>query len=506
MRWCDCGWRRPLTGGLLLGAALLLAGRAAAGGDRAWELSLEEAVYSAVEHNPALQAERLGPVVAGTFEQIELGVFDPEGFGELTYDQQRGDELDRRTGARFDLEEDRAQLSLGLRQRTPLGFEWEASISQRFDDSDRSEVELHRTRAGVSLSQQLLQGRGREVNLVSLRQAELETLRSGHELQGFAQQLVADVESAYWEFSLADREIAIFEESLKLAEQEVERAEQRVELGDLAETELAPLESEAALRRQELIDARSRRESARLELLRLIGSEDQLQEDREIEPLTDPERLVVEPDPVAEHLALALERRPELNQARLDLRSENLQVTRTRNGLLPELELFIQLGSSGYADSFSGAPRDLDGSSYDAQVGISLGRSLTNRAPEAEHRQALTLRNQANLSLSNMARLVRHDVRTAHLELQRAAAQIEASRATRRAREEQVRAADERFRAGDATAFAVVQAQRDLLESRINEAAAQVEYRTALVELYRLDGTLLERRGIQAAAEDVATR
>ncbi|ABM62639.1 TolC family protein [Halorhodospira halophila] len=506
MRRCKPDWRGPLGSLLVGGVLVVLAGRAVAEADDTWGLSLEEAVYSAVEHNPALQAERLGPVVAGTFEQIELGAFDPEVFVEGDYRRRQLEQIGLETGQARDTDRTDVGLSVGIGQRLPIGADWRLSAVQDFDEDRASGQELHTSGLQLRLSQQLLQGRGREVNLVSLRQAELETLRSEHELQGFAQQLVADVEAAYWDFALADREIAIFEESLNLAEEEVQRAEERVRLGDLAETELAPLESEAALRRQELIDARSRREAARLELLRLIGSEDQLREDREIEPLTDPERLVVEPDPVAEHLALALERRPELNQARLDLRSENLQVTQTRNGLLPELELFIQLGSSGYADSFSGAPRDLDGSSYDAQVGISLGRSLTNRAPEAEHRQALTLRNQANLSLSNMARLVRHDVRTAHLELQRAAAQIEASGATRRAREEQVRAADERFRAGDATAFAVVQAQRDLLESRINEAAAQAEYRTALVELYRLDGTLLERRGIQSATDDVVPR
>ncbi len=501
--WC----RRRAPAALLVLVALpgVVAGEQGRDGE-AWSLSLEDAVLSALEHNPALQAEQLEPLVAGTFEQLERAEFEPR----LGLDALYGREREQRLGELGEdgaVRDEYADLLGSVRQRFATGTELELSLGQRFlERVAEEEREQHTTRIGATLTQQLLEGRGREVNLVALRQAELATLGSEYELAGFAAQLVADVEVAYWEYVLADREIAIFEQSLSLAEQEVERAQERVRLGDLAETELAPLEAEVALRRQELIDARNRRESARLELLRLAGSEEQVDEDRAIEPQTEPERTVREPDPVTEHLALALQHRPEINQARLELQGENLEVTRTRNGLLPRLELFVSLGRSGYADSFSRAPRELDGSSYDAELGIRLERPLRNRAPEAEHRRALAERNQANLSLSNLARLIRHDVRTAHLELQRAAAQIEASAATRRAQQERVRAEDERFRAGDATAFAVVQAQRDLLEAQINEAAAVVEYRTALVELYRLDGTLLQRRGIEAVPEQANLR
>jgi hypothetical protein len=43
-------------------------------------------------------------------------------------------------------------------------------------------------------------------------------------------------------------------------------------------------------------------------------------------------------------------------------------------------------------------------------------------------------------------------------------------------------------------------AQRDLLASELAEVEAMVGYRLALVELYRAEGSLLERRGIRMAA------
>jgi len=42
----------------------------------------------------------------------------------------------------------------------------------------------------------------------------------------------------------------------------------------------------------------------------------------------------------------------------------------------------------------------------------------------------------------------------------------------------------------------VAQTQRDLVAGRISEINAMVSYLKALVELYRLEGSLLNRRGV----------
>ena len=58
---------------------------------------------------------------------------------------------------------------------------------------------------------------------------------------------------------------------------------------------------------------------------------------------------------------------------------------------------------------------------------------------------------------------------------------------------------------GKSTSFLVAQAQRDLLASRIAEVRAIVNYLKALIDLYRQDGSLLERRGIAAPGRDPVT-
>jgi outer membrane protein TolC len=73
---------------------------------------------------------------------------------------------------------------------------------------------------------------------------------------------------------------------------------------------------------------------------------------------------------------------------------------------------------------------------------------------------------------------------------------------TRRFNEEKLRNETEKLRVGKSTNFLVAQAQRDLLVSRIAEVEALVNYLKALVDLYRQDGSLLERRGISAPGRE----
>ena len=55
----------------------------------------------------------------------------------------------------------------------------------------------------------------------------------------------------------------------------------------------------------------------------------------------------------------------------------------------------------------------------------------------------------------------------------------------------------ERLQAGAGTTLAVAQAQRDLLEAEVARVASAAAYRIALVNLYRAEGSLIERRGIR---------
>ena len=468
------------------------------------EISIEDAVFLALANNRSLGAQKLQPRIAGTFAEIERARFDAALFGEISASRERTerfpDELDEPI---TDLRESQ-RMSIGLQQTLPTGTEIDAGLSHRLTESDRVEQSQHQVRAGLSLTQALMRGRGGDVNLIQLQRARLNERASQYEFRAFAEALTAEVENAYWDHVLAIRELEIFEASTQLARRQLEAMRERIDLGQTAGVDLNAAEAEVALRQQALIDARSAADTLRLRLIRLLNPSGGATGiwDLEIETLDEPSVPEGSLDPVGYHARAALRWRPEISEARLRLARRDLEVVHTRNGALPKLDFFLTLGKTGFSDSFGNSVRQLDGDAYDASVGLRGEWPLGNRENRARLLQSELNLEEAEESIFNLVQLVELDVRSAYNEVLRAREQIQASAVTRQFQERLLQTETEKFSTGLATALDVAQVQRDLLNSQIAEVKAAVDYRKALVDLYRLEGTLLRRRGIAEPFQD----
>ncbi len=451
------------------------------------ELTTQEAILLALQNNRALRVERFSPAIRNTSEQQERAVFDS------TLSSSASGSRDRAGTSKSTS----AGGELGLSKQFPTGSTLGADISSSRSWSSSSGASFT-TRAGINFTQALLKGADTGANLAGIRQARLDTLSSEFELRGFAESLVAQVETTYWDYVLARRRIEIFEGSLQLARTQLSETEERIKVGKLAQIELAAAKALVAQRREELINARSTLEKTRLHLLRLLNPPGPDRWDRKVTLKDLPAVPEVEVGPLAQHVELALKKRPDLNQARLAFKRGELEVVKTKDGLLPRLDLFITLGRSGYARSFHSSIGDLDGESYNMSAVLTLEYPLGKRSAKASHKRAVLSLNQAQESLANLADLVQEDMRSAFVELERTKEQIAATAVTLKLREETLRAETEKFRLGRSTSFLVAQAQRDLVQSQVSQVEASVSYLKSLVELFRLEGTLLERRGIAA--------
>jgi outer membrane protein len=467
------------------------------------DLTLEQAVVTALSRNRSLRAEQLEPVIAGTFVEQELAEFDPVLFASGSYESYRDRSLDNVAARFFSIDGTRTNLRAGVRQSFLSGTDVSLALDLNNRDDDNSDFS-EEGRAGLNLTQALLRDRGAAVNIVDIRQAETSKLASVYSLRGFTENLVAEVENTFWDYALALRQVEIFEESFELAQKQLANIQTRIEVGQLAETEKTVGDAELALRLQQLIDARNDREQARLTLLRLLNPPAADGWDRQItlsEKTIVPEVTLGTPE---EHEALAVRLRPDLNEARLQARRGELETVQTRNGLLPRLDLFMILGKTGYSQSFSSSFEDLDGPGYDFTIGLDYEFPLYNREARALDRRAQASYDQALESIENLRQLISLEVRNALLEVERSLQQISASASRRALQEEVARTETIRFQVGTVTALDVARVGRDLLESRINEVEAIVNYRQSLINLYRLDGTLLLRRGIQGpGAEEI---
>lgn len=511
-------------------------------------ISREEAVLLALKNNKLLNIQMLTPVLRGAFEDIERSRFDTSLFTQASLGREKSEfffpgvgtipeDLDLnprvllpspfRRNRNQDLVElpqddnaqgsvidgERSEVKAGASKRFITGTQVEVAVSNERIKSQSDTIERliledlqgsardaqNQTRVGLTLTQALLKGGSPSANLARIQQAQADTLATQYQLRGFTQTLVAQIESLYWDYYLFKRQLEILEESVRLSEQQLHEIEERVEVGQIAETQLPAPRAELALRRQALIDARSTFEKLRLRFLQQLNPQSAEGWQRMIEIVDVPTLPAPFTGKVEDHVQLALRHRPDLNEARMQLRSGEFQVVQTRNGLLPALNVFMTLGGSGYAGSFSDSVDNLsEGDYWDAGVGLRMDFPVGNRQSRALHLQSTTARDQRELALQNLEQLAELDVRSAFMEVKRAEEQVSATAATRGLQEAAQRAERENFLVGKSTATLLSRAQRDLVSSQIEEVRSVVNLRKALIDLYRQDGTLLEYRGITA--------
>jgi len=460
-------------------------------------VSVPQAILLALENNRSLAVDRYNAPLHRAIEQEQRAAFDPDLTGSFLYTSSH-------EGAPGTLSAlvpyyDTYTGTLGLTEFLPTG----TTLSLNADLTQTHFFPFvpggkFTSGAGLTVTQSLLRGFGTDVNLAALRQARLDTETSQYELRGFAESIVAQTEEAYWNCVLAERRIGIYAQSLALAQKSSEETHARVRLGDLAGTEIAAADAEVALRREDLINARSTLTKARIALLRLISpSANAFRAELVLE---DPPQMPQEPvGDEEDHVQLGLRMRTDLNQARLQVQRGDLSVVVTRNGLLPMMNVFMTLGRTGYSDSFTTSVNQAsDGNTYSVQAGVNMEFAPINRNARAQYAGALLTREQSRESVANLEQLVESDVRTAYSEVLRAGEQITATAVSRKAQEEKLKSETEKFHVGQSTTLLVAQTQRDLLSSQIDEIDAVVTYRKALVEIYRLEGSLLQRRGIVA--------
>ena len=458
-------------------------------------LSIEQAVLMALESNLSLKVQRFQPQITMTFEELEAARFDTTLSADISANFDSQPQLATTIDGELELKTDNYTTSLGVERQFSTGTTLSGEVSSRNNRSNRS-ADSDQLRVGLTLTQALLKGLGSEVNLAGIQQAQLDTQISRYELQGFAESLVGDIEQRYWEYVLALQQEHIFEQALDVAKQQRDVVLTRIKVGLLAETESPSAEAEVARRYRGLVEARFAKEKLRLQLIGhiTIGTKQNWQ--TIVIPTTKIVELDYSSESIAEHLALAEQLRPELKEAELRERRGDLEIVQTRNALLPKLDFFLNLGKSGYSDSFSDASRNINQDSYDASLGLNFQMPIGNRAAESNNRRAQLSLKQTQASLKNLLHLVQLDVRVAYSELQLVQQKIDAATITRRLHMETLRAENEKFKVGRSTTIDVALAQRDLLQAQLDEMDARIEQKKAAIRLYQLEGSLLKRRGV----------
>lgn len=465
-------------------------------------ITLIEAVCWALESNQSLKIERLRPQVAATSIESAWGTFDTRLSAQASAGSVHSSTLGPRSrnapSAPRTEDENVARsrnFSADLSGRLPTGTDYDFGIALN-RSSTNSTYPFYSSAVNLNITQNLLKGAGPKVNLVQVRVAENTYLISLYQLQQALINLVTNVETAYWDLYLSYKTLEIRLEAYRLAKEQRRRTEEFVRVGRDTPLGLFSAHAEEAARISDVINAVAEVRRRRILFIQLVnpqrvpaGWESRLfpKED----PVVPSEPLIPE-----QHVTVAMNYRPDLQQAKLDLANGELEVVRTRNGLLPSLDFFTDLGLAGRGDNPSDANSKL--SDYPSwRLGLQFSYALQNRTARAAHRRAMFNRAIAEEAIENAKQIIEVDVRLAINEIDRTKRLIESTHITRLLREEELAAEIEKFRVGRSTQLLVAQAQRDLTAARVDEVSAIIAHMKAYLNLFKAEGSILQRRGIQ---------
>ena len=352
-------------------------------------------------------------------------------------------------------------------------------------------VTSYTTSGSLTLTQSLLKGRGRKVNLSLVKQSEVDRQISIYELRQYIMELVEGVQKTYWDLVLAKETLNIRQKSLELANQQLIETEERIRIGKEAESEIVTAQAEVASEKEKLIDVVSDMAQKKLDFILFLNPETDILWDQNIQLTTPPEPIEMEIGNIHQHIATSLKLRPDINQAYLNLQKGDLEVVRTKNGILPRLDFFLTLKSMANGSEFPSSLDEFDNTDYKA--GIVLSRPLGNREAKSQIHRANLQRLKYQESMEYLKQKIQVEVRQAILEIERYREKIIASQANRKKQAEKLKVEQEKFRLGRSTNLMVFQAQRDLIEAEVNEVTAIINQIKTFIDLHMVKGTLLEQ-------------
>jgi outer membrane protein TolC len=366
----------------------------------------------------------------------------------------------------------------------------------------------------LTVTQNLLNGFGRAVNTRNI-QVQKNNLKVT-DLQ-FKQQVITTVTAVlnlYWDLVSFNQDLNARREAVTTAQQLLDNNRKQVEIGTLAEIEVTRAEaqlysarqdaliSETNLLQQETVlkNALSRAGVATSDLanVRIVPT------DKIDVPATDEIR------PADELVAAALMSRVEIETGRINLDSNKTNLVAIKNALKPSLQAFAELTNNGLAGEatplalshggalvFAGGYGDVLAQIFrrnypNYSAGLSLNIPLRNRAAQSDYATSLLEMRQNELALQKQINQVRVDVQNAVIGIRQARARFDAATEARTLSQQTFDGDKRKYELGAATAYQVVQDERDLATAESSLAQAMANYSHARIALDQALGATLE--------------
>jgi outer membrane protein TolC len=416
----------------------------------------------------------------------------------------------------------RHQFALNFSQQLPWGTSVaiDATMNRLSNNSQTNTFNPSYTGSvRYTVGQHLLRDRGKFVNTRQIIVGQNNERLSEIQFETQITNLIVTAQKTYWDLVFAAEDLKVKQRSLELAQQTLAENQTKVQIGTLAPIEVKLTESEVANRRRDLIQSTGSVVTNEDQIKKLVSSEtDPSLFLVRLSTMDSPRRpaSVIIPS-LEEAVKIALENRPELRQAAIDLRNRDIDVDYTKNQKLPLLDAtatFTQNGTGGTRtirdrDFGGGIIEVIPGGLFDAfgqlfgyaykgySVQVALTIPLSNRAAKAEYDRAVNERQLSESRLNVTRQQIALEVRNALTAIDQARASIEQSQVARELAKEQADAEQTRFNLGTSTLRFVLEEQRNMAQAETTELQSLVTFNKALVDLDRSMGLTLMKNNVQ---------
>jgi outer membrane protein TolC len=484
-------------------------------------LSLNDCIVGAIKNNLGLAVEVLNPQLADLSITQAKEIFFPSvvfGYNRQKTASPAFSWLDATDQVIERYNDYSAQIS----QLIPTGGRFSVDLFTYRNNTNRKFQEinpLYWSRLRFSFTQPLLKNFGFKVTRREIIVAQNNTEISESLLKQTLLGTIYNVEEAYWNLVYSIENLKVMQSSLELAQDLLAKNRREVEVGMLAPIEVLSAESEVASREADILQAEALIKSnedrlktilnlaaeADMELTKIVPTDTPNYEEREVS--------------LEEALAIGLQKRPDLQASRLDLKNKDLDVSFAKNQLLPEINFQAAYWSPGisgtqilYQDGnpltevivgkvpgqASDALKDAFNFKYtNWGIGLTLSIPINSVFSQAQYAQAKVSREQAELSLKNQEQQAFLEIRDTVRNVETNYKRIQAYKIARELAEEKLEAEVKKLKVGLTTNYLVLQHQRDLVNAKSAELRAIIDYNLSLAGLDRALGMTLDKRNIK---------
>lgn len=482
--------------------------------DSVERLSLRDAVAAALENNPGIAAERLGPSFARSDIDRANAIFDPVLEANATIERTTTPTSSALAGAPV-LRMRENVFGLSLRKLLRSGATFTVAGDSTEIDSNSQFTGLrpqYTPTLSFTLAQPLLKNFGIDLTILVVRSAEATSSVAYYQYQSRVVALVRQVVEDYWSIVRARENLKAEQDGLRLAQTLVKENQARVRAGALPPVAVKEAQADAASREERVISSENALAVAQ-DTLRLL-----LQKNpegsflpRPIEPADSPEIRDVEANE-QEILEAAIAHRPDIQQARYDVENRKILAKIKRNNLLPGLDLKASYGLNGlsgrampqtdfstgqtvvtpFSGSYGRALERLKSDDFNSySAGLALSMPLGNQAAEAEYVQSQIDVRRGELGYRQLLADVTLEVRKAVGDVRANSKRITATRLARELAQENLVQEHKRYDVGLATTKDILDFQQRLTSARAAEIQALIDYNVSLAALRQAEGSLL---------------